>query len=50
MNWNVMLALLAHLKLVDEDKAKELAKKLNNSISPARYEDAVQVVREILDK
>lgn len=47
MNSNIFLAVLAKLELVEPAKAKELAKRINEAISPARYEEAVRVVEDI---
>jgi len=47
VNYPVLLALLAELKVLDKDKAEALADRLTKSTQPARFKEASQLVKDV---
>lgn len=48
MNANIVLALLEKLTDLTKEEAKAIAEKLSFGVQPARYDDAEQLIEEVV--
>lgn len=50
MNINWILSLLVHKKLITEDEAEHLSKKLAFTVYPQNFKDAHKIIKSLLDE